>query len=304
MPDRSTMNQDSPPICDYEGSDYQDRFWKQGGREYEDRVEAVALKRLLPETGTCLLQVGAGAGRNTPRFQGYERIVLLDYSRTQLQQAVKKLGMSDRFCYVAGDVYRLPFARGVFDGATMIRTLHHMAEPQRALRQVRSVLARDGVFVLEYANKRNVKAILRWIFRRQAWNPFDTEPVEFAALNYDFHPHAIRNWLTSAGFHLERQLTVSHFRQRVLKKAVPTSILVGMDALLQWSGDLWQYSPSVFTRSHAVGESDGPGTAFWKCPTCSSTAMEERPEGILCTTCGLLWPIEAGIYNFKVHLDA
>ena len=75
------------PVCNYEGSDYQTSFWDQGGREYEDRAEAIALKRLLPARGRLLLELGAGAGRNTPRYTGYERIVLLDYSRTQLEQA-------------------------------------------------------------------------------------------------------------------------------------------------------------------------------------------------------------------------
>ena len=37
----------TPPICNYEGSDYQTSFWEQGGRQYEDAVaqytEAVRL---------------------------------------------------------------------------------------------------------------------------------------------------------------------------------------------------------------------------------------------------------------------
>ena len=39
---------DTPPVCNYEGSDYQTSVWEQGGREYEDRAEAIALERLLP----------------------------------------------------------------------------------------------------------------------------------------------------------------------------------------------------------------------------------------------------------------
>ncbi|HEX2697050.1 MAG TPA: class I SAM-dependent methyltransferase, partial [Anaerolineales bacterium] len=113
----------NPPVCDYEGSDYQSSFWDQGGREYEDRVEAIALKRLLPKRGRLLLELGAGAGRNTSRYFGYERIVLLDYSRTQLEQAQQRLGKSDRYVYVAADVYRLPFVDALFDAATMIRVL-------------------------------------------------------------------------------------------------------------------------------------------------------------------------------------
>ena len=82
----------TPPVCNYEGSDYQTSFWEQGGREYEDRAEAIALQRMLPESGKLMLELGAGAGRNTPRYAGFERIVVLDYSTTQLAQAQQKLG--------------------------------------------------------------------------------------------------------------------------------------------------------------------------------------------------------------------
>ena len=156
-----------PPVIDYEGSDYQARFWASGGREYEDQAEGVALRRLLPKSGKLLLELGAGAGRNTPRYTGFERVVLLDYSRTQLCQAQERLGKSDRYIYVAADVYRLPFVPGLFDAATMIRTLHHLVEPRLALAQVRQVLQPGGTFILEFANKRNFKAIARYLLGRQ-----------------------------------------------------------------------------------------------------------------------------------------
>ena len=84
----------TPPVCNYEESDYQQSFWEQGGREYEDRAEAIALKRMLPKNGKLMLELGAGAGRNTPRYTGFERIVVLDYSTTQLAQAQEKLARS------------------------------------------------------------------------------------------------------------------------------------------------------------------------------------------------------------------
>ena len=82
----------TPPVCNYEGSDYQTSFWDQGGRAYEDACEAVALRRMLPPAGKHLLELGAGAGRNTPRYAGYEQVTLLDYSHTQLEQARQRLG--------------------------------------------------------------------------------------------------------------------------------------------------------------------------------------------------------------------
>lgn len=298
------MSENRPPICDYEGSDYQERFWELGGRVYEDRVEAVALSRLLPDGGDRLLEVGAGAGRHTPRYRGFRQIVLLDYSRTQLEQAKSRLGEGERYLYVAGDVYRLPFAPGLFDAATMIRTLHHMADPLAALRQVRSTMGTGGVFVLEYANKRNLKAVARWILRRQDWNPFGYEPVEFAELNYNFHPVAVCDWMSEAGFDVFRQLTVSHFRLNLLKRVIPLRVLVALDSAFQWTGNWFQWTPSVFLGAEAVGEGEPtPEGAFWRCPVCGSLDIEDAQEGLQCGGCGRVWPVREGIFDFKEPME-
>jgi len=299
MPE-SYSDQDRPPVCDYEGSDYQTSFWEKGGRAYEDGAEAVALRRMLPPGGTRLLEVGAGAGRNTPRYQNFGQIVLMDYSVTQLQQAKQALGISERYIYVAADVYRLPFRPGVFDAATMIRVLHHMAQPELALKQIRETLQPGATFILEFANKLNLKAILRYWLKKQSWSPFDLQPVEYIPLNYDFHPKAVRGYLANAQFVLERQLTVSHFRIGLLKRLVPTSLLVGMDSMAQLTGDWWQLSPSVFTRSKAAGNTPDNLDAenIFACPECQTPLSAPDEHGFTCT-CGLRWEQKDGIYNFK-----
>lgn len=294
------MSSKKPDVCSYEGSDYQESFWEQGGREYEDRVEAVALRRLLPEKGKLLLELGAGAGRNTPRYQGFERIVLLDYARTQLQRAQERLGRSGRYIYVAADAYRLPFVPGLFDAATMIRTLHHMADAPAVLAQVRLVLRPEAVFILEFANKQNIKAILRFLLRRQSWSPFTPEPVEFVELNFDFHPSTVRSWLRSHGFRIERQLTVSHFRMDLFKKRVPVPLLVRMDALAQLTGNWWQLTPSVFVRAKAEGSSpSATGKALFRCLECGHSPLEEQGEQVVCPRCSARWSYQDGIYDFR-----
>ena len=80
-------SQPTPPICDYEGSDYRTSFWENQGREYEDLAERIAIHRLLPPRGRCLLEIGTGFGRLVDMYQGYERIILLDYSMSLLQEA-------------------------------------------------------------------------------------------------------------------------------------------------------------------------------------------------------------------------
>ena len=299
----------TPPICDYEGSDYQTSFWDKGGREYEDRTEAIALKRLLPQRGRLLLELGAGAGRNTPRYLGFERIVLLDYSRTQLEQAQQRLGKSDKYVYVAADVYRLPFIAGLFDAATMIRVLHHMADAPKALTQVRNVLGAGGVFILEYANKLNLKAILRYLVGRQPWSPFTHEPVEFVKLNFDFHPKAVHTWLEDLGFNIEKILTLSHFRMGFLKRIVPTSILVFLDSLAQWTGAWWQLSPSVFVKAVREDAQSVPSyfrddvLSYFKCPDCEVSSLIDKINYLECSGCGKKWGVKDGISDLREPIE-
>jgi len=296
-----------PPVCNYEGSDYQTSFWEQGGREYEDRAEAIALRRMLPKSGTLrvMLELGAGAGRNTPRYAGFERIVVLDYSTTQLAQAQQRLGRSPKYIYVAADIYRLPFRDRQFDAATMIRTLHHMADAPKALSQIQSVLQPGAIFILEFANKLNLKSILRYWLGRQSWSPFTLEPVEFVKLNFDFHPKAVRNWLGELGFSIEKTLAVSHFRLGILKRLIPASFLAALDGLFQPTGALWQLTPSVFVKARkgnfGAGATDPPTNSIdlFKCPDCGGIKLEEEKDFLHCPNCQAKWAVRDGIYDFR-----
>ena len=296
----------TPPVCNYEGSDYQQSFWEQGGRAYEDHAEAIALKRMLPKGGKLMLELGAGAGRNTPRYAGFERIVVLDYSTTQLAQAQERLGRSDKYIYVAADVYRLPFKGGLFDAATMIRVLHHMSDAPKALAQIQSTLQPGAVFILEFANKLNLKAILRYWLGKQSWSPFTLEPVEFVKLNFDFHPKAIRQWLGGLGFSIEKMLTVSHFRLGLLKRIVPAKFLAAVDGIFQPTGTLFQFTPSVFVKAKLPGSANAviPFNVieFFKCPDCGHGALLQKEDHLACVSCGAKWSVRDGIHDFRERM--
>lgn len=289
-------------VIDYEDATYRTDFWEGKGREYEDAVERIAIRRLMPLKGKRLLEAGAGFGRLTPMFDAYEQVVVLDYSAPQLEDARQRLGDEGKL-YVAADLYRLPFAPGLFDGVTLIRVIHHIDAPDVVLANIRYVMQQGGTFLLEFANKQNLKAIARWLLHRQDWNPFTPEPVEFVELNYDFHPKYMRHKLSAASFDPGRTLTVSHYRLALLKRIIPTSILVTMDSLAQLSGNLVQIAPSVFVRNQAIGpDQQAPEGSFWRCPDCQSLDMDEQPDRVVCRSCGLIWPIVNGVYNFKEPL--
>ena len=290
------------PVCDYEGSDYRARFWQNQGRDYEDGAERVALRRLLPPAGDTLLDVGAGFGRLANEYAGYRRVVLFDYSRSLLREARQRWGDDPRFFFVAGNWYDLPFVDGLFETLVQVRTLHHAADAPALFTELSRVSRADAAYVLEFANKHNLKAMLRYRLGRQAWSPFDPEPVELVALNYDFHPDWIRAQLVAAGFAPGDMLAVSSFRLGPLKRLAPTSLLVALDSAVQPTGRWQQLSPSVFVRSRLVRPQPlVVAGGFFACPTCHLRLGEPVDGLLVCanSACGRRWRVEDGVYDFK-----
>ena len=292
-------------LCDYEDSGYRTDFWEGQGREYEDLVERIALRRLVPPAGKRLLDIGAGFGRLSEFYRGYEEVVLLDYSRSLLRQAQARLGRDGPVRYVAANFYAMPFAGVTFDTAMMVRVVHHVEDVPALLGEVARVLAGGGTYVLEFASKRHLKAIFRYALRLQRWSPYDLAPYEFVEMNYDFHPTWMRERLAGAMFHVKRCLTVSHFRLPVLKRLVPPRVLAFLDSVCQPTGRWWQLTPSVFLLC-ALDKPvhDAPGDLRFRCPGCGSDSLDETSAAVVCDTCGRRWPIEDGIYNFKEPLPA
>lgn len=294
-----------PRICDYEGSDYRTDFWEGQGREYEDLAERIALRRLLPPAGRRLLDIGAGFGRLAEFYHGYEQVVLLDYSRSMLRQAQARLGRDGRILYVAANCYALPFAADSFDAVIMVRVMHHVEEVPRLLAEVARVLIGGGSYVLEFASKRHLKAILRYLLRRQGWSPFDPAPYEFVAMNFDFHPAWMRERLAEAMFHVKRTRTVSHFRLPLLKRLVPAPILARLDGLCQPTGAWWQLTPSIF--HHCILDKpprEASAELLFRCPACGGEELARKAGALACSGCGRRWPVEDGLYNFKTPLPA
>lgn len=289
-------------ICDYEGSQYITEFWGGGQRQYEDLAERIAIKKLLPPTGKNIIEVGAGFGRLADIYQGYEKIVLVDYARSQLEEARKYLEADDRFVFVVADVYGLPFVDNLFDSLVMVRVMHHLEKVPNALQELRRITAKSGVAIVEFANKQNLKAIARWVLKRQKWSPFSHEPHEFVTLNIDFHPKWIRQQFLSVGFVIQSTRTVSHFRIPILKKMVSPKVLAFFDGWAQTTGNWWQLSPSVFLKAKPDKKETHLVVGFFRCPKCGNHNLQSHSKGLYCEPCALVWEHRDGIYDFKTPI--
>lgn len=288
----------TPEICDYEGSPWRTAFWP--GREYEDRAERIALAHLLPPRGRRLCEIGAGFGRLADYYRGYQRVVLLDYSRSMLRDAYARLHDDPRIVFVAADLYCLPFADAALDTTVTVRVLHHVADVPRAFAEIARVLRPKGIYVAEFANKRHLKARLRhWLTRRPP-DPAALEPYEFVKLNFDFHPRYVADHLRAVHLSIRDTRAVSTFRVAWLKRVIPAGILAALDGLLQRPTARLELAPSLFVRA----ESDKPGdaalaNALWRCTACGSTEIDETPARLFCRACARAYPIVDGIIDFR-----
>ena len=289
---------------DYEGSQWRTEFWR--GREYEDAVERIALAKMLPPRGTRLVEIGAGFGRLADLYRGYEQVVLLDYARSMLQDAVARLGNDSKFIFVAADLYNLPFADNALDTAVTIRVLHHVADIPRAFAQVARVVRPHGAYISDFANKKHLKAMAKYYLGRsngrgvRAMNPFSHEPYEFVKLNFDYHPNYVRQNLERVGFQIQAARAISTFRVGVLKRVVPTSLLVSLDALLQSPLSRLEITPSILYRAENLKAGAARvNETLWRCVKCGAQEMVLKETTMHCAACGAEFFQTAGIWEMK-----
>ncbi len=223
---------------------YRDVFW--ADRHYEDRADRIAVRALLPPAGDRIVDVGAGYGRLAEEYAGYDRVVLFDASEAHVAAARERLRDDPRFEVVQGDAYHLPFADASFDTVVCVRVVHHLEHPGAMFAEFARVLRPGGALVLEFANKRNLKAILRYWLRRQRWSPFDAEPVEYLPLHFDRSPVEVRRLLRAQGLVVERTRTASLFRRPLLSRHVPAGFLAALERPLQRLLAPVTAGPSVF----------------------------------------------------------
>ena len=247
--------QNNHQICDYTDTDYA-AFWNKTNREYEDEVERMALRRLACDMSGSCLEVGAGFGRLVNEYAHLcTAVTLTDYAENMVKQAEKRvehLGYSHVQC-VQADLYKLESYGYKYNNAICVRVLHHVESVPAFFEQVNLVLEEDGIFIFEYANKRNLLEIGRYLLKRPNIRPFEYYPGRRGnAVYYNFHPQYIKDMLDQSGFVIEEELAVSLFRNKLLKKLFGYRVLARAEKLLQKPLSRLRPSPSVFVKARKV----------------------------------------------------
>lgn len=210
-------------------------------------AERVLLERVGTQWGSvAMLDLGVGAGRTAYTFAAICRLYIgLDYATAMIDACRSRLGETTRARYVVGDARALPeFADGAFDVALFsfngIDTIGH-DDRQRALREIRRVLAPGGLFLFSSHTLRrfpfvldrpawswrhpvrslrwHLGAVYRWIrltnlnrgedpvvAKVRGWAVLTDEAHNYSLRQYYVSPGEVARQVAAAGFTLEATL--------------------------------------------------------------------------------------------------
>ncbi len=318
---------------DYESYDYQE-FWEDDKRLYEDRSERIALRTMLGKEKSrdrLFIDIGCGYGRLFNEYCRFPRIILVDYSMNNLKNARIRIskflsetgGRVPRVLYIAADAAKLPFGSNTADVILTVRVVHHLERPGKYFDEIRRILKDGGLYLLEFANKRNIKNILRFFIGKMDVSPFNKTPSQIGETIKNYHPADINDQLSSRNINIEKIISVSNFRLGFLKKIFGSNIMVLFERIYQKLFPFITLGPSIFVKGRNGNSRDrgpaGTGTIESKlpgegahgskisqfkdilvCPGCQEDGLESDGKRIECRACGRSFAVDKGIIDFKI----
>jgi SAM-dependent methyltransferase len=308
-------------IADYDSNGYDYRtYWD--GRDYEQRAEDRALRRLVPRLGRSrwFVDLGGGFGRNAVHYRSRAaRYVIVDYSATNLANASTLLAddvAAGRAFLVRADLNALPFADAAFDAAMVVRVLHHLPDLDGALAEMGRVVG--GRWLIDVPIKHHVLGLARGAVRREWRAVRGPEPVRTttgAEPFWNFQLTAVRRLLSRYGWRTRLAGSVNNLRRwnrrlppwaaRVLRPAALT-----VESLAQRCGTGW-WGPNQFVlarRSTPIRRT-ATTTRIWHgapavadvlaCPRCTSS-LAWFSDVASCTYCPGRYERVDGYWDFTV----
>jgi len=227
-------------------------------RKYEDQSERIALERFFQKIGKkdTLADIGGGFGRLVPVYLPFvKKVTLCDPSEKLLEIAKEKFKTNSQISYQKGGFPNLLFPDSCFETVLLIRVIHHLEDPKIAFEEVFRILKPGGFFFLEFANKIHFLARIKAFFKRDFsfasnLSPFEQRSKESIRkrkiLFLNHHPKKIISDLRECGFLVEESLSVSNFRNPIIKEIFPLKILLFFEKVCQKPLSSLFFGPSIF----------------------------------------------------------
>ena len=240
----------------YDSYDYPS-YWI--GRDYEHKSEVYAIKKFLEKITylDTILEIGSGYGRLTPSYiNKAKKIILSDPSKTLLQISKDNFKKFKVKC-INSEINNLHknIKKQKIDLIIFIRVMHHIKNIDNTFININKLLKKNGYLLLEFANKRHLKATFSELLKGNFTFPLDIFPKDLRSkkskLNnclpfYNFHPDIIFEKLKKHGFEIIDKRSVSNIRSTKIKNFLSTDSLLFFEKILQKPLSFINFGPSMF----------------------------------------------------------
>jgi ubiquinone/menaquinone biosynthesis C-methylase UbiE len=240
----------------YDTYDYPS-YWR--GRDYEHEAETLAIEQFFKKISRCekILDMGSGFGRLTPLYiDKCKTAILADPSKKLLNIAQNRFPQK-KVKFINSRLETLPkkIKPKSIDVILVIRVLHHIIDVDKAIDVIKKLLKKNGYLIMEFANKRHIKATFCEFCRGNLTFPLDLFPKDRRSKKnkenktipfYNYHPDQIIEKLKSVGFTIQEVRSVSNIRSRRAKKIIPAKILLFFEKHTQKLFSRHFLGPSIF----------------------------------------------------------
>ncbi len=306
-------------VTDYDLFDYDySTYWK--NRSYENLAEKNILNKIFQnEKGIWFLDIGGSYGRVTSTYYSrYSNPIILDYSMKTLQKNKENiLSRYPNAILIAGNAYKMPFKDNTFDGALMVRVLHHIENVPEYFKAIHRVMANNSVYVQEVPNKVHLKASIKALLQLN-FKFFDKTPYEHPLSNaeaegtgkglkgifYNYHPQDIKEKLEKVGFQVKKKYGCSFLRIPFLKLILNEDIMMFFEKIFQKTLSWTNIPPSIFfvsrTKNEDQKEISHDLNQILQCPSCNSSLQFKFSTEAYCKKCKKKFNKENDIWDFRV----
>ncbi|MFC2144920.1 methyltransferase domain-containing protein [Actinomycetota bacterium] len=254
---------------DYENYDYRE-FWEDDKRYYEDQSERMALRSMLKgvdPSNKLFIDIGCGYARLFNEYSKFQRVVFIDYSMKNIKNAQERISrfLSDdpeklsNILFISADATAIPIKDDSADTVLTVRVVHHLDKPEKYFDEVKRILKEGGLYLFEFANKRNLKNILRFMIGKMDTSPFGPVPSQVGETIRNYHPKEIFKKLKQRDIRIERIISVSNFRLGILKKIFGNKLLLLFENIYQKLFSFITWGPSIFIKGYLVNNTASRG---------------------------------------------
>jgi ubiquinone/menaquinone biosynthesis C-methylase UbiE len=247
---------------DYENYDYRE-FWEDDKRYYEDQSERIALRSMLKGvdfSNKLFLDIGCGYARLFNEYSKFKKVILIDYSIKNLRNARERISrfLSDdpeklsNILFISADATAIPIKDDSVDTILTVRVVHHLNKPEKYFDEVKRILKVGSLYLFEFANKRNLKNIFRFMIRQMNTSPFGPIPLQIGETIRNYHPKEICRKLRERDIRIERIISVSNYRLGILKKIFGNKFLLFCENIYQKIFSFITWGPSIFIKGRLL----------------------------------------------------